>query len=486
MSEGYGRASGSPRVDVHSLLETIQLRISAADTAGAAALIEQELWQLLGQPELRATIASWLDALPPEWILASPRFCMAHVWLLLERPSQAQRWMEQAEQALRQPPWQHNRTAAAEAAALGAQLAAARGDDQGVTEGARAALEVLPAGHPLLTGVMLTLARTCLREGQPDRAEMVFAHATAQAFATGSTAAGTFAAGQRGALARLRGGLADARTAYTEGLMQAHQQGAHTTPGAGLLLIMLADLYRERNDLDSAQIYASNGVALARGPDLLPLWLGLLVQARIALARGDFDIAEALVQQLRQMPAPSGVFAAVMEGCAAQLALATAHLESATDIAMALPSSPDDLLHNADPLSQIYADEHILIPPLQVLITLGLVSRDVTPIQHATAHLAQLLLRSDLASRRWLQIRLRVLWALAQDGLGAPDLAMVAISEALEQAVGEGYARAVLDEGAAVLKLLRRFRDGGSDRAASIGAEAEWGLRSYAQHLLDW
>jgi len=484
MSEGYGRAPGPPRADVHSLIEMVQQRLSGADAAGAAALIEQELWHLLSQPELHSIVAGWLGALPQERMLGSPRFCLAHAWLLLERPPQALRWMQQAERALRLPPWQHDRTAAAEVAALDAQLAAARGDDERVTEGAQTALETLPAGHPLLTGVMLALARTCLRQSQLDRAETVFAYAVSQGFAAGSAEVGVFAAGQRAALARLRGGLADARAAYTEALMQAHSQGAHTTPGAGVLLIMLADLYRERNDLDAAQTYASNGVALAHGPDALPLWLGLLVQARIALARGDFGVAEALVQQLRQLPAPSGTFAAVMEGFAAQLALAGADLDSATGIAAALPGSPDDLLYSAELVGQIYADEHILTAPLQVLITLGQATGDAGPIQHAMAHLAHLLLREDLAARRWLQIKLRVLWALAQEGLGAPDLALVAVSEALERAVGEGYARVLLDEGVGALRLLRRFRDAGSDRAAAIGAQAEWSLRSYAQHLL--
>lgn len=485
MPEGYERAAEPARADVQSLLERIQQRIGAGDTAGAAALIEASLWQALSQPELRPLLSNWLAALPPEQIAARPRLSLAQVWLRLHRPAEAQRWLEQAQRALGLPPWRGDRAAAAEAAALGAQIAAAQGDDQRVAEDARLALEVLPTGHPLLTGAVLALGRSCLHQGQTERAAAVFAHASEQSFAAGSPASGAAAAAQQAALLRLHGGLGQARAACTAALMQAHAQDGHTTPEAGLLLVLLADLYRERNDLDAAQTYAANGLALARGPEGLLPWLGLLVQTRIALARGDFGLAQTLLERLRQQPTPSGTFAAVMEGCAAQLALATADLDSAAEIAAALPGSPENLLREAEPIGQIYADEHILIPPLQMLITLGDATGEHAPLHHALTHLAPLLLREDLAARRWLQIKLRVLWALAQEGLGAHDQALMAISEALEQAVGEGYARVLLDEGVLALRLLRRFRDQGSPRAASVGAEAEAYLRSYAQHLAD-
>jgi LuxR family maltose regulon positive regulatory protein len=190
----------------------------------------------------------------------------------------------------------------------------------------------------------------------------------------------------------------------------------------------------------------------------------LLILARIKQARGDLEGALVLVREAQEQLTGSGAIsvAAILAAFEAQLHLTRGDLDSAIRWLRSAETQQEAPLFGLTPQVSVYASEHLDIAPIQVLIAQGRASRDPAPVHRALVLLEQLQGRATRSGLTWLQVKTRLLQALASVVLGEPAPALVAVEQALALAEPERYVRAFADEGPPMAALLRRLGARGS------------------------
>ncbi|MCP3707771.1 LuxR C-terminal-related transcriptional regulator [Paraburkholderia sp. CNPSo 3274] len=107
---------------------------------------------------------------------------------------------------------------------------------------------------------------------------------------------------------------------------------------------------------------------------------------------------------------------------------------------------------------------------------------DIAQGRYATAcaALSEALEQASARRRHWRALKLRVLLALALDGNGERTAAFDTLTEALRMASHEGFVRAFLDEGEALMRLLRAWAERGPTQIGSLGV-----VPGFVAQLLD-
>ena len=87
-----------------SVPEAIRHATAAGDLEDAAELVAEQWNAFFNQGRL-ATVAGWLDALPPETVAADPRLCIARAWLAMDaaRLDEVGEWIDAADAAMEEP-----------------------------------------------------------------------------------------------------------------------------------------------------------------------------------------------------------------------------------------------------------------------------------------------------------------------------------------------------------------------------------------------
>jgi LuxR family maltose regulon positive regulatory protein len=248
---------------------------------------------------------------------------------------------------------------------------------------------------------------------------------------------------------------------------------------AGSLHTGLADILRERNELDAALERATQGISLmpelgAAGTERWIEWqvCNLLVLARIKQAQGDLEGALAAVRERQERLADvrPGSWSVVLAAFEAQLHLARGDVDSAVRWLRGLGAGEGSLRVGVTPQVVVYLGEHLEIAPVQVLIAQGAASGDAAALHRALALLDRLQKKAERSELVWLQAKALVLTALARRALGEVEAARSALDQALALAQPGGHMRLFLDEGPAMADLLRERRADSmtSDYAAAL------------------
>jgi LuxR family maltose regulon positive regulatory protein len=215
----------------------------------------------------------------------------------------------------------------------------------------------------------------------------------------------------------------------------------------------LGDLLREWNELEAAERYLGQGMALLKEPltvEPATALLGYTALARLEQARGNTREALATLDALAHL-AERRHFAAhlVAQEAAvrAQLKLAQGNLAAAIRWAEAsgLSTADDDLP---------YPREREYLALARIRIAQG---RDepAAPFLQDVLHLLDRLLRDAEAKARMdSMLQILVLRALALDAQGNRTSALSTLERALMHAAPEGYIRLFVDEGPPMLALL--------------------------------
>jgi LuxR family transcriptional regulator, maltose regulon positive regulatory protein len=317
-----------------------------------------------------------------------------------------------------------------------------QGDADRTTQFSRQALAELGEGEWMLRALVdWALAQADWQAGRLAQAERTFARAVVRLRAAGvpmEAAVVDYGLAQvQQAQGRLGAALATCRQALDLAT------AAHAaSPLAGLAHVRLAELLRERDELDAALDHATRGVALCR--QLGHAWAlaaGLVSLAWIRQAQGDpAGAAETMGEAERVLPDPGLVElfnpAPVQ---AARLALAQGRTADAAR----------------------WVRDH----------GLGIEDQPSYPRERAYLVLARVLLAEQTPKRvlglveRWLAlavgqgrtgsiIELRALQALAYAACGDERAALAALAEALRLGAPEGYVRVFVDEGPPLATLL--------------------------------
>lgn len=404
-------------------------------------------------------LRGWLAALPEAEVASRGRLALASAWceLVAGDLRGIDRWLEIAAAA------DLDAEAAAEAVALRAQVAGARGRTEDAVRLARVALESLGTGSPWVRGnLWLGLGSALHRAGEVAEAGEAF-DAAAVAFDADPGRYGWLGAMQGVAdTRRLQGSLGAAARTYRAMLRDGEGTGS-PLPALGHAAIGLAKVALERFELDDAERMIGQGLAIGGTFERGVRIDGLLTLALLQRLRGAWDEADATLLTAARESRTHGFDRVVGRAATfrAALAMATGDLAEARRWRAGGGDPGEGAVRFED------HHEHA------TAIRLALAERDLEASgRRIAACSAEVERRGSLGQALELSV-LRARWALLA---GRPDEVEATLDSALARAAPEGYVRPFLMDGTELVPQLercaRRARDVGDAHAALVLASA--------------
>jgi LuxR family maltose regulon positive regulatory protein len=256
-----------------------------------------------------------------------------------------------------------------------------------------------------------------------------------------------------------QGRLRDAMRTYERGLRLATEHGAPALRGAADMHTGMSELFRERNDLETAaqHLLVSRELGEENGLSQNP-YRSRVTAARIRQAQGDPDGALELLEEAERLYASD--FSPDVRPVAAVKArvwIAQGKLSAAWGWAR------ENGVTAADELSYLHEFEHATLARL--LLAQGTTDRSDHGIGDAIELTERLLAAADDGGRQGSAIDILVVQALARQARGDAAGALTSLARAVALAEPEGYFRVFIDEGppmAALLKLAAKPRNASS------------------------
>ena len=348
-----------------------------------------------------------------------------------------------------------------------ASVSQARGDVDGTVSHARRALELAgPEDHyPRAAGAGF-LGLAAWASGDLVTAVDTFSEAVASMHAAGMVADEL---GATVVLANMRlslGQPVEARRLYERALAAAESHPGPVLSTVGDLHVGLADVLREQGELDAAARHLQKARELGEVASLLEnrhRWHTAM--AGLLVARGDGDAAVAMLDQAQQLYLP-GFFPDVRP-----LPAARARVRITQDrLADAREWAREHLVATGDELT--YLAEFTQLTHARLLVAQHRVDPGSVDMGEALGLIDRLLASAQAADRGGSIIDAQLVRALARAAAGDVDAALEDLGRALVEGVPAGFCRLFLDEGEAMLGLLRvaASRSGlaGSAEAAAL------------------
>jgi LuxR family maltose regulon positive regulatory protein len=432
-------------LEAHGYLdEALYHWLEAGDSAQGGRLVQDHALDTLNRGEL-LRLGGWMARLPADEIGSRPWLGVFQGWLLLltgQAPG-----IEPLLQAIeRRHPLPDD--CAGHIAAIRAYLGAITGDLEMARTQAGLALQRLEESSQGARAVVwYVLGGVAMLEGNFTVAAQAFRQAGEGGLAGGNRHLAIAALNSYIGLLIWQGRLNAAMQDAQRLLRLASTPGGHPLPFASGVLISLARVSLERDELKAALAYAREAVAQGE------LWGQAegLVHARLALvevlsARGELDEAgRALDEMLERRPhyAALTYLTGQVEAAQAVLACRRGQVSEGRRWAESLDQVAHSLVRNAEWLAQA-----------RVWLAVGLPER-------AFAALDELPALARHAGLDGIAIQALALRACALQQAGETESALVALNEALSLAEAEGYLRSFLDAGPAMAALLSKARHAG-------------------------
>lgn len=438
--------------------DAIRHALAAGDDMRAADLIEMAL-PALQRNRQEVTTLGWLRALPDALIRVRPVLCVGYAWALLAQGElegtdawlcEAEYWRDATDRTrmvvANQAEWQG---LPAKIAVYRAGYAQVMGDAPNTVKYARQLLELLPENEHLGRGAAAALlGLVSWSAGDLEEAYRMFADGMANVRQAGNIAD---VVGGAIALADIRiaqGRLRDAQREYERALQLSAAQGG-ALPGTADIYVGMAELCRERNDLDAASAYLARGEELSGHAGLTQhrhRWY--VVTARLREAQGDLDGALDLLDEAERVRVPDffpdGRPVAALR---ARVWIAQGRPELALDWTRARGLAVEDNL------SYLREYEYTIL----ARALLAQYQRDRTnrsALIAAQDLLERLRRAAEDGGRMGGVIEILALQALALHAQGDIPAVLIPLRRALTLAEPEGYARLFVDEGMEMAALL--------------------------------
>ena len=459
--------------DAHGLAdEAVRHALAAKDYPLAGRLV-MKYWLPLGHSGQTTTVLRWMEALPAEDTRGHPLLGLAYAWLLwlTGQMGEVETWLDAAEQALalrRGEDHPHVALVPGAAAALRANVARHRGEIPRavrLAEQARLFAEqargIGPAESALLRSHAYGALGHAYREsGQTVQALAALGEGKPLARTGGNTLSVTIGAFYVARLQQSLGRLREAERTCRRALSAAEAEGYAGLPAAGMLHLALAEVLRERNELAESQAQLEPAARLIRQGGYVEGLRNLgIILARLRQAGGDREGALAALDEaeaaVRRSEMPLGIAEVLAYRARVHLALGDlAAAERWADEARQRPGQDRGYTREVEDLT--YA---------RLLLAKG-------QSRAAVEHLDHCLDWVEAGGRLGSAVEVLALRALAKQGLGQGEEALADLGRALALAAPEGYARVFLDEGPALLDLLRRGRERGPWRSGPLAEYA--------------
>ena len=458
--------------------DAVRHAVAAGEMLWAARIIEQHFDMVYIVRGEAATIHRWLSVLPDGLVQSRPRLLLAQAMMAPTsgRPEAVEPLLDAAECA--PPGWadepfeptagvaaSHLINVPALTTLIRSYLAQFRGDAEATAAFAGQALAQSKPEERMLSataGGLLAVAEWL--RGRLTEAERAFASSVTGWRETGNLTLIAWGWYELALIRRAQGRL-DAAALTCEQALDALATSGRPPPAAGPGYVGLADIAYQRDELDSALRYATEGIALCRqfvyAP---PLAAGLVTLAWIRQATGDPAAALAAITEAEQASrGPASLFNPV-PAQRARLLLAQGDLAGAArwtqENGLAVDDEPD---YPREPghlvLARVLLDQNRPGPALALLDRL-----------HAAA---------AAQDRTGSVIEAGALRALALAATGEDAAAVTALAGVLTLACPQGYVRVFTDEGPPMAALLARLI--AAQRAGNVAAEVPLGCLARLQ-----
>jgi LuxR family maltose regulon positive regulatory protein len=394
-----------------------------------------------------ATLQGWLDALPQERLRDDSELATYQGFLLFftGRTGQVVAYADAAERSLSPDAMPSSR---GRLLSLQAHLALCNDAPDATARLSREALACLDASDTVFRNLTLNVLGQVLEsKGDLVAAADVYREAAHNARKIGNEIGAlvvltnlVFALNELG---RRKEALAVCQQAVAEA---ATRSGRPAPVSEGIYLAWSLLSY-EANELEQARAQVTRALDLAEQANMVDgvLW-GRYILARVHLASGHLDEARQVAREGRQYATHLDVYEGKREWFAAveaQANLQAGDLAAAALWAEAAGLSPDD--------TPTYWDE--LVYPAYVRL---LLAQD--RLEDAQTLLGTMEGAARAGHRRRKLITIYLQQALVHRARGHTEQAVARVENALDLAAAEGYRRAFLDEGPAIVTLLRRVR----------------------------
>jgi len=331
--------------------------------------------------------------------------------------------------------------------------------------------------------VAAALGYGLLLEGRPGRAEVIGAETTAESRSAGDALTEALAIALEGQVRLLEGRLESAADAYQRATV-AGTVGGQPLPPVAIAQVQLAEVQRERNELERCADTLERAIAACEQAMGMPEWVfeGSITMARALAAQGEEErsreIAERAEEILERELLPGGMEPIIRRSLAYRVRywLGVGRSgQAARWLGRHGIAADDDL----DPSKRA----------LHVVLARTLL--EVDQAQRAVALADRLLALEVESSAPSLVIELQVVRALALQEAGSDAAAAEALSRAVSAGKRHGHVRVFVDEGERIARLLGRVDGAGPDAEyvsmlrRTLDAEASRGRGDLLEELND-
>ena len=459
--------------------DAIRHAVAAGEMTWAAGLVEQHFDEVLYLHGEGATIQRWISALPGELVRSRPRLLLAQSFLAsysgqLEAVEPLLDAAERASPGWADEPFEPTvgraRSLLVNIPALVALrrsfLAQLRGDAEATVAFASRAMAESGEDEWLLGLVARwNLAAGEWLRGRVAEAEGVFVACIPGWRALGQPTLTAWAVYQLGQVQRAQGRLDAAVETFQRALHAATAPGRESAPTLGLVYVGLAEVAYQRNELDSALRYVTEGITLCRlFVYKAPLAAGLATLAWIRQATGDPAGALEAIGEAEHAWRTTADLLNPFPAQRARLLLAQG------DVAAAARWTHESGLRAGD--EPRYPREPGYLVLARVLLA------QQRPAE-ALALLDRLRAAAVAQDRGGSVIEAGALRALALAACGQDADAVNALADVLTLACPQGYVRVFTDEGPPMARLLGRLV--AAQRADQAAAEVPFGYLARLQ-----
>lgn len=437
------------------IAEAVSHALAAGDFEQVARLVEGNAFSMLDTGEL-TTLIGWLDALPQKLILSTPWMSVFYAWALAYtgQLDRAEERLLEAESTLANflAPGASSHHILGQIAAIRVLIAKNKGDMSRAVELANEALRYLP-DHDYRTRcyVAQTLGNALLFIGRLDEASEAFQSAVLASQKNDDAHRAVYALCDLAGLQWMLGQLHNSEASCREALRLAERNikdGGRHSPGAGFAYARLSRLLLEWNDGEAALRHVEQGLALnqRRGQkDVLFFCLVTLAEVQIS----NKDVDGALATFKKAMPAPgSGAswHAALIEQFEAEALFSRGDVAAAERWLQKIGWKIGDAI----PEGQANAFEFVS----RILVAKHEYAAALKLLDH-------LLVQEQAKGVKAFTLFILITQALAWQGLGDMEQALLILDRALLQAEAEEYIRTFTDRGAPIRGLLQKAAERG-------------------------
>jgi LuxR family transcriptional regulator, maltose regulon positive regulatory protein len=446
--------------------------LAAEDFERAADLVERAI-PALSLARQEATLRRWLEALPDELFGVRPVLAVGYVGALMAtgevrgveaRLRDAEQWVQRSTDGSRRPPGDPVvvdrdafRRLPAEITMYRAGLALVAGDVAGTLTHAQRALDLAGPDDHLGRGAAESLIGLAhWRSGDLEAAHRWYSDGMATLERAGRRSDVVGGAITLADLRIAQGRLRDAMGYYERGLQAATEDPAAVLRGAADMHVGMAELLRERNDLDAARRHLAISHELG-DPAGLPQnrYRWRLETARLRQVDGDAAGAlDLLAQAERTYTSDYSPEVRPIPAVRARMWVLQGRLDDA------LAWVRDRRLSADDDLGYLREYEHITLA--RTLLARYDAEGSQAPLTDAVRLLHRLLRAAEDGGRGGSVLEILVLQALASQAQGDVPAALASLRRALALAEPEGYVRIFADEGPPMATLLRAMTTQGS------------------------